>query len=160
MRASYLQPSSLHYSFFWRKEGAKQVALILLKKSQETTVINLEKEWMFPIHYWQIVGLIVIIFCSIQISRGVPGSVEPLANLGRHRVIEVIFRICFGQKQKFVSYGQNPFYSSDSIRFFILEARFIMSGNFPKFLLHSAGLKILHFEKLNNPGETILIVHF
>ena len=68
-------------------------------------------------------------------------------NLGRHRVIEAIFRICFGQKQKFVSYGQNPFYSSDSIKFFILEARFIMQGNFPKFLLHSAGLKILHFEK-------------
>ena len=31
MRASYLQPSSLHYSFFWRKEGAKQAALILMK---------------------------------------------------------------------------------------------------------------------------------
>ena len=33
MRASYLQPSSLQYSSFLRKEGAKQAALILMKNS-------------------------------------------------------------------------------------------------------------------------------
>ena len=33
IRASYLQPSSLQDSSFWRKEGAKQAALILMKNS-------------------------------------------------------------------------------------------------------------------------------